>query len=288
MPGGKENTMSDTNGAQPSALSNLASIIIPCCGMLEYTKLLVPSLLEHTRQPYELIFMDIGSLDGTAEYLAGLAAGVRHCRVTVVRAESDLGIPEACREALGTASGEYVVLLNNDTIVTEHWLNKLSGAADSLRVALVGPMSNYAAPPQLVEVVPYRLAVSNQGSAGNGWSEANGRRGHSGSLTADRCSLTALAAVNSFAKDRQEKHAGKWLQVERLGGFCLLMTRAVLNKLGSSVNEWSDLGLFDTDILSAKAREAGFALAVCRDVFIHHFGTRTFAHGGGKAAADIH
>jgi hypothetical protein len=49
-----------------------------------------------------------------------LAAGVRHCRVTVVHAETDLQIPEACREALGTAAGEYIVLLNNDTIVTEH------------------------------------------------------------------------------------------------------------------------------------------------------------------------
>ena len=47
------------------------------------------------------------------------------------------------------------------------------------------------------------------------------------------------------------------------------------------LDDWSDLGLFDTDILSAKAREAGFTLAVCRDLFIHHFGTRTFAHGGG-------
>jgi GT2 family glycosyltransferase len=134
--------------------------------MLEYTKLLVPSLLQYTREPYELIFMDIGSLDGTAEYLAGLAAGVRHCRVTVVHAETDLDIPDACREALGTASGEYVVLLNNDTIVTEHWLDQLAGLAKSFpEVGLVGPMSNYAAPPQLVEVVPYRLAVSDQLSA---------------------------------------------------------------------------------------------------------------------------
>jgi hypothetical protein len=43
--------------------------------------------------------------------------------------------------------------------------------------------------------------------------------------------------------------------------------------------EISDLGLFDTDILSAKARHYGFTLGVCRDLFIHHFGTRTFAHG---------
>ncbi len=45
------------------------------------------------------------------------------------------------------------------------------------------------------------------------------------------------------------------------------------------LNEWTDLSLFDTDILSAKAREAGFTLACARDLFIHHFGTRTFAHG---------
>ena len=122
--------MSHSNGSQPSALSNLTSIIIPCCGMLEYTKLLVPSLLEHTREPYELIFMDIGSLDGTAEYLAGLAAGVRHCRVTVVHAETDLDIPDACREALGTASGEYVVLLNNDTIVTEQLVGPAHGPGE--------------------------------------------------------------------------------------------------------------------------------------------------------------
>ena len=39
------------------------------------------------------------------------------------------------------------------------------------------------------------------------------------------------------------------------------------------------LGLFDTDVLSQKARQAGYSLAVCRDLFVHHFGTRTSAHG---------
>jgi hypothetical protein len=67
--------------------------------------------------------------------------------------------------------------------------------------------------------------------------------------------------------------------VERLGGFCLLLKRQVLTGIGRELDEWTDLGLFDTDILSAKAGEAGFTLACCRDFFIHHFGTRTFAHG---------
>src|SRR5580704_17635896 len=64
--------------------SGLASILVPCCGQLEYTKLCVPSLLKHTRQPFELIFLDIGSLDGTAEYFAGIAAASQ-IRVEIVR-----------------------------------------------------------------------------------------------------------------------------------------------------------------------------------------------------------
>ena len=63
----------------------LVSILVPCCGMLEYTKLLIPSILRHTRPPYELIFIDIGSLDGTAEYLAGVATIHPTIRVEVVR-----------------------------------------------------------------------------------------------------------------------------------------------------------------------------------------------------------
>jgi hypothetical protein len=167
-------------------------------------------------------------------------------------------------------------------------LDQLTGLAKSFpEVGLAGPMSNYAAPPQLVEVVPYRIAVSDQLSAISDQLSAvsdqlSAVSDHLSRLTADRCSLTA---INAFAKEWREKHDKKWLNAERLGGFCLLVKRAVLNKLGAEMNEWSDLGLFDTDILSAKAREAGFTLAVCRDLFIHHFGTRTFAHGG-KAAID--
>src|SRR5271166_424829 len=92
----------------PSVLSTpeLASILIPCCGQLEYTKLCVPSILRHTRQPYELIFIDIGSLDGTAAYLAGVAARTTQSRVEMIRTVTDLGIPEAV---------ERLQVLANDT-----------------------------------------------------------------------------------------------------------------------------------------------------------------------------
>jgi O-antigen biosynthesis protein len=239
--------------------AGLASIVVPSCGQLEYTKLCVPSLLKHTRQPFELIFLDIGSLDGTAEYLAGLAAGAG-IRVEMVRTATDLGIADAVQDALKLARGEFIVLLNNDAIVTGAWLNQLIGLAQmSPAIGLVGPMSNYAAPPQLVEKVPYRIV-------GGGRSAVASR------------SLVDVDAVDAFARKWREEHKGKWVEVERLGGFCLLIKREVLKRIGH-LREASDLALFDTDLLSAKARQAGFTLACCRDLFVHHFGTRTFAHG---------
>jgi GT2 family glycosyltransferase len=243
----------------------LVSILIPCAGMREYTKLLVPSLLQHTRPPFELIFLDLGSLDGTAEYLEGVAAGLPNLRVEIVRAATDLDIPAAVKDALAKVRGDFAVLLNNDTIVTNAWLNQLLGLVNmSPAMGMVGPMSNYAAPPQLVESVPYRVAPRRK-------SETPDRKGD----------LVDILAVETFAREFREANKGKWLETDRLGGFCLLLKRDVLRRVTNQgqLDKWTDLSLFDTDILSAKAREAGFTLAVCRDLFVHHFGTRTFAHG---------
>jgi GT2 family glycosyltransferase len=245
---------------QPQSLLSppgLASILVPCCGQLEYTKLCVPALLRHTRQPFELIFVDIGSLDGTCEYLAGIAAAAQ-VRVEIVRTPTDLGIAEAVQDAVKLARGEYVVLLNNDTIVTDAWLNQLVALSQlAPTIGLVGPVSNYAAPPQLVENVPYRIGPKRNSDAR--W-------------------LVDTSAVETFAHKWRDENRGKWQETERLGGFCLLVKRDVLKRIGH-LREAGDLALFDTDILSAKARQAGFTLACCRDLFVHHFGTRTFAQG---------
>jgi GT2 family glycosyltransferase len=247
--------------------TGLASVLIPCCGQLEYTKLCVSNLLKHSRQPYELIFLDIGSLDGTAEYVAGIADACQ-TRVKVVRTPTDLGVAQAVQDAVKQARGEFLVLLNNDAIVTDAWLQQLVGLAQlSPAIGLVGPMSNYAAPPQLVEGVPYRIGPKKSGRLGSGQASDW---------------LIDTSAVEAFAKKWREEQRGKWVEVERLGGFCLLIKRAVLDRIGP-LGEWSDLALFDTDVLSIKARQAGFTLACCKDLYIHHFGTRTFAHGAPSA-----
>jgi O-antigen biosynthesis protein len=245
----------------------LASILVPCCGQLEYTKLCVPSLLKYTRQPYEIIFLDIGSLDGTAEYLAGVATAAQ-VRIKIVRTPTDIGIPQAIQNTLQQARGEYIVLLNNDTILCENWLNQLVGLAQlTPAVGMVGPMSNYAFPPQLVESVPYRIGPK--------------KSPRSGDVAADAEWLVDVSAVEEFARKWRQEQRGKWTEAERLGGFCLLVKRGVLERVGP-LQQWSELAFFDNQLLSSKARQAGYTLACCSDLFIHHFGTRTFAHGAPK------
>ncbi|HZZ81931.1 MAG TPA: hypothetical protein VFE62_25755, partial [Gemmataceae bacterium] len=81
-----------------------------------------------------------------------------------------------------------------------------------------------------------------------------------------------IAAVERFAASRHKEQQGNWMYADRLGGFCLLVKRAMLAKIGPALAERSDLNLFDSDILSSKAQQAGSSLAVCRDRFVHHFG----------------
>jgi GT2 family glycosyltransferase len=58
----------------------------------------------------------------------------------------------------------------------------------------------------------------------------------------------------------------------------------VYEKIGG-LDERFGLGLFDDDDLAERARRAGFELAVAHDLFVHHFGGRTFAGTGIDAEA---
>src|SRR5262249_19542565 len=88
-------------------------------------RLCVPALLRHSRPPFELVFLDAGSLDGTAEFLDGVALAAP-VRVEVVRAETDLDIAGACRQALARGPGGGLGLVQKRT-------GRGAGVADAAR-----------------------------------------------------------------------------------------------------------------------------------------------------------
>jgi len=234
--------------------ASLTSIIIPCWNQLQYTRMCLDAVLSHSGSQFELIFVDNGSSDGTAAFLADLR-GKAPVPVTVITNEMNRGFPAAINQGLRAARGEYFVLLNNDTVVTEGWLDRLIAvskekAAGDRPIGLVGPMSNYVTPPQVVETVTYQ----------------------------------SIDGMHHFARDWQRQHRGRWFPAVKLSGFCLLVTRAAYEAVGG-LDERFSLGFFDDDDLALRVRKAGFALVVAQDVFIHHFGSRTMLGSGIDAEA---
>jgi GT2 family glycosyltransferase len=226
----------------PPPPSELVTIIVLCCNEVACTRMCLESVLHHTRPPYELVLVDNGSADETPAYLHEVEKRCEPERVMILRNETNVGFPAGCNQALAKARGRQVVFLNNDTIVVARWLESLVAASllDWPKVGLVGAVSNYVPPPQLVK-------------PGYG----------------------ALSELDDFAARHRAEFAGQTLSVERLSGFCLLARRAVLKQIGK-FDEQFGLGFFDDDDLGIRVRQAGFELRVALDCYIHHFGSRTF------------
>ncbi len=220
----------------------LTSILILCHNQLPYTRLCLESLFRHTRLPYELVLIDNGSTDDTPSYLQEIRSRPGPLGVEVIRNETNRGYPAGCNQALARARGRFLVFLNNDTILTEGWLEGLIAHADKpgAKVGMVGPVSNGAPPPQEVP----------------------------GKYKDDE-------GLQTFARQRRQQFAAQSLPTTRVTGFCLLVRREVFDRVGL-LDERFGIGFFDDDDLCIRAREAGFGLVIAQDVFIHHFGNRTF------------
>jgi glycosyltransferase involved in cell wall biosynthesis/tetratricopeptide (TPR) repeat protein len=226
----------------PPLGDELASVLVLCCNAAEVSRLCFDSLLRHTRSPWELIVVDNGSTDETPRLLEELRRQPGPLRVEVVTNEKNVGYPAGCNQALSRARGDWIVFLNNDTVLTPGWLEGLIGWAchDWPKVGLVGPVTNASRPPQEIPV-----------------------------------SWTGLDDLPAFAANLQRQQAGQGLRVERLTGFCLLARRDVLDQVGGH-EECYGIGFFEDDDLCVRVRRAGYDLVVAQDVFVHHFGSRTF------------
>lgn len=117
----------------PRPSEPLVSIVIPAYNEFSSTYACLASILERSGEiPYEVVVADDGSSDETRE-IEHVAPGVR-----VVRSESNHGFIDACNRGAAAARGEFLVFLNNDTLVPEGWLERFLEPFDEADVGLVG------------------------------------------------------------------------------------------------------------------------------------------------------
>jgi hypothetical protein len=94
----------------------VVSIIIPTPGRLELLRKCVNSIYSYTVTPFELIIVDNGSNDGTAEYLASEAR--KHDNFKFTRSQVNLGYQKGINTGASMATGDYLLLFNDDAWVT--------------------------------------------------------------------------------------------------------------------------------------------------------------------------
>jgi GT2 family glycosyltransferase len=99
------------------------SFIIPLYNCLPLTQAMLASLQATipTNLEHEIILVDDGSTDGTREWLATLDSRT----IKILLNEQNLGYAGANNRAAATATGEVLVLLNNDLVLTPGWLEPM-------------------------------------------------------------------------------------------------------------------------------------------------------------------
>ncbi|MEA2695838.1 MAG: hypothetical protein QOI66_109, partial [Myxococcales bacterium] len=218
----------------------LCSIVILVRDNLLLTTECIESIYRHTAQDFELILIDNGSAPDVPAFVAGLQT--RHRNVVSVRNPENEGFPFGVNQGLAAARGEYVVLLNNDVVVTAGWLGRQLAVLGAWpEIGLVGPATNATSGPQLVGTATY----------------------------------AGLGAVDAFAEQWALEHAGEMAFVPRLTGLCMVMRRSLVETIGGFDTIFG-VGNCEDDDFCLRVLRSGRQIAIAYDVFIHHHGSATF------------
>ncbi|SIQ21785.1 glycosyltransferase [Aeromonas veronii] len=216
------------------------SIIVLTYNNLDLTKACLHSIEKHSHYSnIELILVDNASSDGTPEFLISYAEGKEH--VVLCLNDTNLGFSAGNNVGLKAATGEYIVILNNDTYVTEGWIHGLvRGLRRNPSLGLVGPVTNN---------------IGNEAKININYSD--------------------MEQMAIAAREYTRTHAGEVYPVRAAAFFCVMFSRIVYEKVGP-MEERFGVGFFEDDDYCNRVREAGYDVAVIEDVFVHHHLSASF------------
>ncbi len=232
----------------PSLSRKLASIVILTYNNLQYTKLCLASIEANTNYPHEVIIVDNASTDGTVEFLKQISA--INPKYKVILNHANFGFPAGCNQGIEAAKGNYIILLNNDTVVTKDWLDGLIECAESVEsIGIVGPMINYV----------------------------------SGFQREAYAAFSSIDSLQKFAAKYRNRKRRQWTEVPRIAGTAMLIKRKLVETIGG-LDPTFGVGNCEDDDYSLRSLYAGFKNVIAGDVFIHHYGGKSFLVNGNHHA----
>jgi GT2 family glycosyltransferase/glycosyltransferase involved in cell wall biosynthesis len=216
------------------------SVIIPVLNKLEFTRQCLDRLWRNTGEEitYEVIIVDNASFDGTQEFFADASRFPRPLRYH--RNPRNLGFAIGNNIGASLTQGDYLLFLNNDTLVQPGWLSEMLRAIRSdPSVGIVG----------IKQLFPYTNIIYHTGV------------------------VFAPGGIPQHLYphvDASLPHANKQRQYQAVTGSCLLISRALFEECGRFDEAYLN-GYEDTDLCLAAGRR-GRKIVCCTGAYIYHYG----------------
>lgn len=209
----------------------ICSIVILSYNQLNYTKACLESIKQYTDLPYEVIVIDNASTEKECvEYLES------RDDIIFIKNSVNKGFAGGCNQGISMAKGKYIMLLNNDTIVTRNWLSNMVDLLDkNSNIAMTGPLTNATVGKQMI--------YTDYGSD--------------------------MEKMHELAKRVSESGNKPWRTL-RLVFFCVLIRREIFDEIGM-LDEKFAVGNYEDDDFNLRMLMAKKEFYICRTSFIHHF-----------------
>lgn len=210
------------------------SVVVVTYNNLPLTKTCLQSLDKYSDyQNMELIVVDNDSGDGSKEYLLEWAK--EGSNRTLILNETNQGFAAANNQGMQVSKGEYLVLLNNDTHVTNGWVRSLVGHLKrDPSIGLIGPVTNN---------------IGNEAKIKINYNTME----------------EMLTASSLYCFD----NIGKSTPLTTAAFFCVMMRRDVFTEVGE-LDEVYGRGFFEDDDYCRRVEALGYRICCAEDVFIHH------------------
>jgi len=188
---------------------------------------------------WELIYADNASTDSTQNLISGFAS--EDSRIRILLLNENLGFAAGNNAAARMASGDYLVFLNPDVVVTRGWLGRL--LAPLMRDPAIGMTT----------------PVTN----------------HSGNQTRIDASYSGVSEMEEFAAQIARTQFRKTLDVPMAPLLCAAIARRTWEDVGE-LDDRFRVGMFEDDDYGLRLKHAGLRTVTAEDCFIHHFGNGSF------------
>jgi len=227
-------------------------IILPVYNALDDVKNCIESLYRNDSFEFNLIVIDDCSELETKEFLERESAfkGFK-----LLRNDENSRFTKSVNRGFNESKGDYVVLLNSDTIVTPRWIEKILRCFQSRKdIGIVGPLSNAAS---------WQTVPKQKDPTSNDWLVNETPEGYS---------IDDMGLLIETISTR------KYPIVPSVNGFCYAIKREVINAIGILDVEYFPTGYGEEDDFSIRAHNAGFKSAIVDDTYVFHAKSKSYTH----------